>query len=50
MIPNQIIKSEPNTNLKKLTKKPEQGVFKNIFVSRNSKAYEFVFNVSKNNN
>jgi hypothetical protein len=47
MIPNQIIKSKPNTNLGKLTKDPKQGVFKNIFVCRNSKAYEFVFNCLK---
>ena len=44
---NQVIKSKPNTNLEKLTKSPEQGVFKNIFVCRNSKAYEFVFNCLK---
>jgi hypothetical protein len=43
MIPNQIIKIEPNTNLEKLTKKLEQGVFINIFITRNFKAYEFVF-------
>jgi hypothetical protein len=45
MIRNQIIKSKPNINLIKLTKKPEQGVIKNIFVCRNSKAYDFVCNL-----
>ena len=47
MIPNQIIKIEPNTNLEKLTKKLEQGVFINIFITRNFKAYEFVFKCVK---
>jgi hypothetical protein len=47
MITNHIIRSKPNTNLEKLTNKPEQGAFKNIFVCRNSKAFQFVFNCFK---
>jgi hypothetical protein len=43
MIINQIIKSKPSINLKKLIKKPEQGVIKKVFVCRNSKAYDLVF-------
>jgi hypothetical protein len=47
MIINQIIKSKPSINLKKFIKKTEQGVIKNVFVCRNSKAYDLVFTCFK---
>ena len=50
MIINQVIKSKPNTNLEKLTKSPEQGVFKKIFSVETLKRMNLFLIFSKNNN
>ena len=47
MISNHIIKSKPNTNLIKLTKTLNKGVFKNIYACRIFKTYEFAFMFQK---